>query len=222
MLSQLFVFNKIKNFKSDTNKQQTTFNFQQHTTTHKDTQHIKHKDTQSTQNTQQHNSQTRGRTTTATTTRCPLFLVRCSLFVVRCLLFAVCCLLSAVCCLLSAVCCLLFAVCCLLFAVCCLLFAWRTTRSTRTTTRTRTRPLRQEHSTKNEAPSTHRRSSIGPSMMVLKRTIHVTFHNGFTPQTNIQHFTGSHTGIGNHLCLCTRRHQCFEKQLTVKTAPVCK
>ena len=26
---------------------------------------------------------------------------------------------------------------------------------------------------------------------------HVTFHNGFTPQANIQHFTGSHTGIWN-------------------------
>ena len=31
--------------------------------------------------------------------------------------------------------------------------------------------------------------------------MHVTFHNGLTPQTNIQHFTKSHTGIGNQLCL---------------------
>ena len=32
---------------------------------------------------------------------------------------------------------------------------------------------------------------------------HVTFHDGFTPQTNIQHFTKSHMGIGNQLCLRT-------------------
>ena len=39
----------------------------------------------------------------------------------------------------------------------------------------------------------------------VRRTMfmHVTFHDGFTPQRNGQHFTGSHTGIGNQLCLRT-------------------
>ena len=47
---------------------------------------------------------------------------------------------------------------------------------------------------------------------------HVTFHDGFTPQTHMQHFTQPHTVIGNQLSLCVRKHPV----VLSKQDPFCK
>ena len=55
-----------------------------------------------------------------------------------------------------------------------------------------------------DTATSHHHSLHPPSSKELWCTkitfMHVTFHDGLTPQTNMQHFRRSHAGIGNHLC----------------------
>ena len=59
------------------------------------------------------------------------------------------------------------------------------------------------HTTPHTTPPTHIKHDKSNTGVRGTMITHVTFHDGFTTQTNMQHLTKSHTGIGNHLCLRT-------------------